>query len=71
MKQRPRIYYSDSQKELMWKRWKEGWTLHQIAQLFNRFHSSVAIGNLTVLQSARDRGRDGASTWRQCHEVPR
>lgn len=25
----------------MWKRWKEGWTLHQIAQLFNRFHSSV------------------------------
>jgi len=41
VKQRPRIYYSDSQKALMWKRWKEGWTLHQIAQLFNRFHSSV------------------------------
>ena len=41
MKQRPRIYYSASQKELMWKRWKEGWTLHQIAHLFNRFHSSV------------------------------
>jgi hypothetical protein len=41
VKQRTRIYYSDSQKELMWKRWKEGWTLHQIAQLFDRFHSSV------------------------------
>ena len=41
VKQRPRIYYSASQKELMWKRWKEGWTLHQIAHLFNRFHSSV------------------------------
>ena len=41
MKQRPRIYYSESQKALMWKRWKEGWTLHQIAQLFDRFHSSV------------------------------
>jgi len=27
MKQRPRIYYSDSQKALMWERWKEGWTL--------------------------------------------
>ena len=41
MRQRPRIYYSDGQKALMWKRWKQGWTLHQIAQLFNRFHSSV------------------------------
>ena len=25
----------------MWERWKEGWTLHQIAQLFNRAHTSV------------------------------
>jgi IS30 family transposase len=25
----------------MWERWKEGWTLHQIAQLFNRPHTSV------------------------------
>ena len=24
MKQRPRIYYSDTQKALMWDRWKEG-----------------------------------------------
>ena len=24
MKQRPRIYYSDSQKALMWERWKQG-----------------------------------------------
>lgn len=30
-----------------------------------------AIGNLAVLQSARDRGRDQASTCRQCNEVPR
>ena len=36
MKQRPRIYFSDSQKALMWERWKQGWTLHQIAQLFDR-----------------------------------
>ena len=41
MKQRPRIYYSDSQKAQMWDRWKEGWTLHQIAQLFHRGHTSV------------------------------
>src|SRR5436305_15340082 len=41
MKQRPRIYYSASQKALMWERWREGATLHRIAQLFDRSHSSV------------------------------
>src|SRR5678815_1611727 len=25
----------------MWERWRQGWTLHQIAQLFNRAHTSV------------------------------
>jgi hypothetical protein len=40
MKHRTRIYYSDVQKALMWERWKEGWTLHQIAHLFNRAHTS-------------------------------
>lgn len=41
MKCRTRTYYSDAQKALMWERWKEGWTLHQIAQLFDRGHTSV------------------------------
>lgn len=41
MKQRPRIYYTDAQKAQMWARWKEGWSLQQIAQLFDRAHSSV------------------------------
>jgi IS30 family transposase len=41
MKQRPRIYYSDSQKALMWERWKQGWTLHEIGKLFDRAHTSV------------------------------
>ena len=41
MKRRPRIYYSDSQKALMWARWKEGWTLHEIGKLFDRAHSSI------------------------------
>ena len=41
MKQRPRIYYSASQKALMWERWKQGWTLHQIGQLFDRPHTSI------------------------------
>ena len=41
MKRRPRIYYSDSQKALMWERWKQGWTLNEIGRLFDRFHTSV------------------------------
>lgn len=41
MKQRPRIYYTPAQKALMWERWKQGESLHQIAQLFDRNHSSI------------------------------
>ena len=41
MKQRPRIYYTDSQKALMWERWRKGDSLQKIAQLFDRNHSSV------------------------------
>lgn len=41
MKYRTRTYYTDSQKALMWERWKQGETLHQIAKLFDRSHSSI------------------------------
>ena len=41
MKQKPRIYYTDSQKALMWERWRQGDSLQKIAQLFDRNHSSV------------------------------
>ena len=41
MKYRTRTHYSDSQKALMWERWKTGWTLHQIGQLFDRPHTSI------------------------------
>ncbi|KUY69345.1 integrase [Burkholderia cepacia] len=41
MKQRRRIYYTETQKALMWERWRKGDTLHQIAQLFDRHHSSI------------------------------
>ena len=41
MKYRTRTYYTGAQRALMWERWREGWTLHQIAQLFNRAHTSV------------------------------
>ncbi|MFH1493539.1 MAG: IS30 family transposase [Pseudomonadota bacterium] len=41
MKQRPRIYYTESQKALMWDRWEKGESLYQIAQLFDRGNSSI------------------------------
>jgi IS30 family transposase len=41
MKQRPRIYYTESQKALMWDRWQKGDSLQQIAQLFDRNHPSI------------------------------
>ena len=41
MTYRPRTYYTDSQKALMWERWQKGDSLQQIAQLFDRTHSSV------------------------------
>ena len=60
MKQRCRIYYSESQRALMWQRWKQGNSLQQIAQLFDRNHSSVA-GVLSasggIQPAARSRSR--------------
>ena len=41
MKRRARIQYTDSDKSLMWDRWRKGESLHQIARLFDRHHSSV------------------------------
>jgi IS30 family transposase len=41
MRYRTRTFYTGAQKALMRERWKQGWTLHQIAQLFDRAHTSV------------------------------
>jgi len=41
MKRRPRIYYTDAQKAVMWDRWQKGESMHDIARLFDRYHSSV------------------------------
>jgi len=38
---RPRIYYTEAQKALMWDRWQKGDSLETIARLFERGHSSV------------------------------
>jgi IS30 family transposase len=41
MKYRTRTNYSEGQKALMWERWQKGDSLQQIAQLFDRNHSTV------------------------------
>ena len=41
MSQRPKIYYTETQIALVWDRWQRGESLHQIARLFDRHHSSV------------------------------
>ena len=41
MKYRRRIYYTESDKALMWERWREGESLQAIAELFDRNHSAV------------------------------
>ena len=42
MKQRARIYYTETDKALMWDRWQKGESLHSIARLFDRNHGAIA-----------------------------
>ena len=41
MKQRPRIYYTETDKALMWDRWQQGESLSSIARHFDRGHSAI------------------------------
>jgi IS30 family transposase len=41
MKYRKRIYYTKEQQALMWDRWQKGESLHDIARLVDRYHTSV------------------------------
>jgi IS30 family transposase len=73
MKQRPRIYYTDNQKALMWERWRQGDSLQKIAQLFNRNHSSVMrilaeTGGICPAQRSRS---DLALTLAEREEISR
>ncbi len=36
-----RIYYTEKQKQEMWDRWRAGYSMKEIASLFDRSHSSV------------------------------
>ena len=56
MKYRKRIYYTETDKTLMWDRWQKGDSLQTIAELFGRNHSSVA-GILSVTGGIRPPAR--------------
>jgi IS30 family transposase len=56
MKYRTRIYYNAEQKNLMWDRWQAGDSLHEIARLFDRGHSSIQ-GVLSETGGIRPRPR--------------
>ncbi len=42
MPRKPRIHYTETDKALMWDRWRKGESLESIAQLFDRTHGSIA-----------------------------
>jgi IS30 family transposase len=73
MKQRPRIHYTESQKALMWERWQKGDTLHQIAQLFDRHHPSIAriLGETGGIRPAPRRRSRLALTSAEREEISR
>ena len=41
MKYRGRIQYTETDRALMWERWRQGESLHAIARLFERNHSAI------------------------------
>jgi len=60
MKYRTRIYYTETQKALMWDCWQKGESLQQIAQLFDRNHGSIQrilaeSGGIQPAQRSRSR----------------
>jgi IS30 family transposase len=73
MKQRPRIYYSEAQKALMWERWKRGESLQQIAQLFDRNHSSIQriLAETGGIRPAQRRRSQLALTLAEREEISR
>lgn len=73
MKQRPRIYYSASQRGLIWDRWQKGETLHQIARLFDRYHSSIQriVAETGGIRPAERRRSRWALTLTEREEISR
>jgi len=73
MKQKPRIYYSDAQKALMWDRWQKGDSMHAIARLFDRGHASVAriLGETGGIRPPQRKRSSLALTMSEREEISR
>jgi IS30 family transposase len=73
MKQRTRIHYTQTQKAMMWERWKAGESLHQIAQLFDRNHSSIQkiLAQTGGIRPAQRRRSSLALTLAEREEISR
>lgn len=73
MKKRKRIYYNAQQRALIWERYQQGDSLHDIAKIFDRFHSSVqrivaASGGIRPSEKTR---RSGSLKIEEREEVSR
>jgi len=73
MKYRPRIYYTESDKALMWDRWQKGDSLHAIAKLFDRSHGSIAgiLSRTGGIRPARRKRSQRALTLAEREEISR
>jgi len=73
MKQRTRIYYTESQKAIMWERWRKGESLQNIAALFDRNHSSIQgiLAETGGIQPAQRRRSSLALTLAEREEISR
>ena len=73
MERRPRIRYTESQRALMWERWRKGDTIHQIAKLFDRHHPSIAriLGESGGIRPRERHRCDTALTLAEREEISR
>ncbi len=67
MKSRTRIHYTETDKALMWQRWRQGESLNAIARFFDRNH--LAIGRILartggIQPPPRHRSDSGARSHR-------
>ena len=73
MSYRSRIYYTESQRALMWERWRAGDSMSQIGKMFDRHHTSVRriLAEAVGIQPAERRRGPKALTIAEREEISR
>ena len=73
MKYRTRIHYTETDKALMWQRWRQGESLQAIARLFDRNHSTIGgiLARTGGIQRPPRRRSDLALTLIEREEISR